>query len=103
MRYRPAKIRKIISIVKVEMKRLKTNNKLIKKGKRNRAKLLAVCKRLSASEPVNESQKSKLRKPKKEPKRCRKKLKRGKQKVPAGYRRYDQETLQKGESEQRMC
>ena len=74
MRYRPARIRKNISIAKVEVERLKTNNKLIKKGKKNRAKLLAVCKRLSASEPVNGSQKSKLRKPKKKQKtkRCRK-------------------------------
>ena len=72
MSYRPAKIRKNISVAKAEMERLKTNNKLTKKGKKNRAKLLAVCKRLSAAEPVNESQKSKLRKPKKEPKRCRK-------------------------------
>ena len=68
MRYRPARIRKNISIAKVEVERLKTNNKLIKKGKKNRAKLLAVCKRLSASEPVNGSQKSKLRKPKKKTK-----------------------------------
>ena len=72
MRYRPAKIRKNISIAEAEMEILKTNNKLTRKGKKNRAKLLAVCKRLSAAEPVNESQKSKLRKPKKEPKRCRK-------------------------------
>ena len=69
MRCRPAKIRKSILIAKAEMERLKINNKLTKKGKKNRAKLLAVCKRLSAGEPVNESQKSKLRKRKKEPKR----------------------------------
>ena len=54
------------------MERLKTNNKSTKKGKKNRAKLLAVCKRLSAAELVNESQKSKLRKRKKEPKLWRK-------------------------------
>ena len=71
MRCRPAKIRKSILVAKAEMERLKINNKLKKKGKKNRAKLLAVCKRLSAGEPVNESQKSKLRKPKKEPKRWR--------------------------------
>ena len=51
------------------MERLKTNNKLTKKGKKNRAKLLAVCKRLSAAKPVIGSQKTKLRKPKKQPKR----------------------------------
>ena len=56
MRCRPAKIRKSILVAKAEMERLKINNKLKKKGKKNRAKLLAVCKRLSAGEPVNESQ-----------------------------------------------
>ena len=57
MRYRPAKIRKNISIAKAEMESLKTKNKLTKKEKKNRARLLAVCKRLSVAEPVNESQK----------------------------------------------
>ena len=60
-------IKKNTLIAKAEMERLKSNKKLTKEGKKNRAKLLAVCKRLSVAELVNymEREKSKLRKLKK--------------------------------------
>ena len=61
------KIRKTISIAKAELGRLRSNKKLTKKGKRNRAILKEECKHIAAAELINymERKKALLRKLKK--------------------------------------
>ena len=60
-------IRKMISIAKAELKRLKENRKITKKGRKNRNILKEECKTISAIEFVNfmERKESALRKLKK--------------------------------------
>ena len=47
------KIRKTISIAKAQLERLRSNKKLTKKGKRNRAILKEECKHFTAAELIN--------------------------------------------------